>query len=100
MSDSRLTTQGEALVKDWASAKERVARLAAELNRAQCDRDNAESALSKWLLPPDAVVGEKVAVWFGDSLIQATAHMCIGSNTWCGPVTVRIKGPKFDEVFR
>lgn len=100
MSDNRLTSQGEALVKDWASAMQRVARLAAELNRAQCERDNAESALSKWLLPPDAAVGEKVAVWFGDSLIQATAHTCVGSNRWCGPVVVRVRGQKFDEVFR
>ncbi len=100
MTDNRLTSQGEALVKDWASASARVERLKSELNRAKCEADNAETALSKWLLPPDAVVGEKVAVWFGDSLIQATAHTCIGSNTWCGPVTVRIKGSKFDEVFR
>lgn len=100
MSDNGVTREGETLVKAWASAAERVKRLKSELSRAECDRDNAESALSKWLLPPDAVVGEKVAVWFGDSLIQATAHTCIGSNTWCGPVVVRLRGPKFDEVFR
>ena len=100
MSENRLTSQGEALVRDWVLATQRVERLKAELNRATCDRDNAESALSKWLLPPDAVVGEKVAVWFGDSLIQATAHTCIGSNTWCGPVVVRLRGQKFDEAFR
>lgn len=100
MSDNGVTREGEVLVKDWVSAKERVARLAAELNRAQCDRDNAEAALSKWLLPPDAVVGEKVSVWFGDSLIQATAHTCVASNTWSGPVIVRLRGPKFGEMFR
>lgn len=100
MSDNRLTADGEALVKSWVSAVQRVERLKAELNRATCDRDNTESALSKWLLPPDAVVGEKVAVWLGDSLIQATAHTCIGSDTWCGPVVVRLRGKKFDEVFR
>ena len=100
MSDNGVTREGEALVKEWLSTRERVARLAAELNRAQCERDNAEIALSKWLLPPDSVVGEKVAVWFGDSLIQATARECVGSNTWCGPVIVRLRGPKFGEMFR
>lgn len=100
MSDNGVTREGEALLKDWVQNTERVKRLKAELNRAECDRDNAESALSKWLLPPDSVLGEKVAVWFRDSLIQATAHTCVGLNTWCGPVTIRLKGPKFDEAFR
>lgn len=100
MSDNGVTREGEALVKEWLSTKERVARLAAELNRAQCERDNAEIALSKWLLPPDSVVGEKVAVWFGDSLIQATARECVASGKWAGPVIVRTRGKHLDEMFR
>ena len=100
MSDNGVTREGEALVKEWVFASERVRRLKEELSRAECDRDNAEIALSKWLLPPDAVVGEKVSVWFGDSLIQATAHTRVASNTWSGPVAVRLRGPKFGEMFR
>ena len=95
-----LTHRGLELVRDWANTKARLERLRDDLNRAQCEADNAEIALSKWLLPPDAVVGEKVAVWFGDSLIQATAHTCLGTGQWSGPVIVRTRGKKFDETFR
>lgn len=97
---NELTREGVDLVKQWVFATERVRRLQEELNRAQCDRDNAEIALSKWLLPPDATVGEKIAVWFGDSLIQATADTCVGSGVWTGKVAVRLRGPKFGEMFR
>lgn len=94
------TREGVDLAKEWVSATERVKRLQAESNRAQCDLDNAETALSKWLLPPDATVGEKVSMWFGDSLLQATADTCVGSNVWTGKVVVRLRGPKFGDTFR
>lgn len=94
------TREGVDLAKEWVAAANRVKDLEAALSRARCDRDNAEIALSKWLLPPDATVGEKVSMWFGDSLIQATADTCVSSNTWTGKVVVRLRGPKFGDTFR
>lgn len=96
---NELTKDGVELVKDWLRTKKRVERLKEELNRAEAEAQNAEIALSRWLLPPDSVVGEKVAVWFGDSLVQATAHTCLASGRWSGPVIVRLRGKHFTEMF-
>ncbi len=98
--DNRPTNHGVQAAKRWVAAVKRLELMKAELNRAQCEASNAESALAAWLLPPDAVVGEKVSMWFGDTLLQAQAKECIGTKQWAGPVTVRIKGPQFEDTFR
>jgi hypothetical protein len=45
-------------------------------------------ALAKWMLPEDVKEGEKIAVWFGDSLIQVE----YGYEHTDPVVTVRARG--------
>lgn len=99
MNDTGVTKVGEELVREWWAAKQRAQRLRDEASRADTEARNAELELSRWLLPSDAVQGEKVGVWFIDSLVQATAESFVG-NGWTGPVIIRTAGKKFLEVFR
>lgn len=83
--------EGERLIKQWLSATERLERAKSEKNSAECDVVNAQNALAKWLLPDDAKPGEKIAVWFGDSLIQAEVPQEIGRDA---KVTIRTRGKR------
>jgi hypothetical protein len=65
-----LTSEGERLVRAWLDAKKGVEHAESQLNSAECALANAHDALAKWLAPGDMKVGEKIAVWHGDSLIQ------------------------------
>jgi len=62
--------EGKRLIEQWLGAQRRTAQ--AELNWRDCTRDEreAETALATWLAPSDAKPGEKIAVWYGNSLIQ------------------------------
>lgn len=70
MSDA-LTITGETLVKSYLSAIEHEEYCKRRLNHATTARMNAETKLAEWILPADAQVNEKIAVWQGDSLFQA-----------------------------
>ncbi len=89
--------EGERLVKDWWSAKNEARRLRERADAAETEARNAEIALSKWILPKECKPMEQIAIWFGDSLIQATAETPVGSY-WSGPVIVRLQGPRFNEL--
>lgn len=65
-----VTPEGERLIKDWQAAQERLVRARSEVNGAECAVNNAMNALGRWLAPDDAEKGEKIAVWYGDSLVQ------------------------------
>lgn len=67
---SDVTREGARLIAEWMRATEAVKRCRMDLNRAECDEKNAQLALGKWLMPDDAKVGEKIAVWEGTSLFQ------------------------------
>lgn len=58
-------------IKRWKFATEQVADLKQQLNKAECEMRNSETALAKQLLPGDAKANEKFCVWYGDSLIAA-----------------------------
>ncbi len=66
-----LTYAGQRVVDTWLEAQKAVASARDQLNRRDTDLLNATAQLGKWLLPSDAKPGEKIAVWHGDSLIQA-----------------------------
>lgn len=91
-----ITHHGDRLVREWFGTLQRRARAQQELARAEADFRNAERELSNWLLPPDAREGETSGVWFGDSLIQATALEPFDGK-WFGPVKLRLQGPKWLE---
>lgn len=82
------TSEGERLVKNWLSEQEHLERCKSDLNRAQCDLANAKNALAKWILPNDAKKGEKIAIWYGDSLIQVEVENEFHDTT----ITVRVRG--------
>ena len=91
--------QGRELIRAWSKANDRVSELRAQLQRAETEAANAEVALSRWVLPRDAGHGEVISIWFGDSLIQATATDNI-VGAWSGKVKWRTRGPKLLEFLR
>lgn len=84
----KVTSEGEAHIKRWKFATERVANLKRELSAAECELSNSETALAKWLLPDDAKAMENFCVWCGDSLITA------GHNNGNHFVELRTRGPQ------
>lgn len=97
---SEVVSEGKRLIELWLTARNRVENLDMQRSSAACDVLNAEAALAKWLAPDDAKPGEKIAVWFGDSLIQVEIGGVV-TETGEGPgfvsstrVTIRKRGPK------
>lgn len=89
-----VTSDGKELIKRWLDAKSLLHRAEAEVSRRIADDKEAKQLLAKWLLPDDAQPGEKIAVWFGDSLIQVTK----GYQNYPHEVAVRTRGHKFHEL--
>ncbi len=86
-----VTAKGKTLIDNWLNAKQRIERLKRDLNTAECDYANTALALGKWLAPSDAKPGEKIAVWYGDSLFQT--EITNGDPI----ITVRLRGKHFGE---
>lgn len=63
-------------------------RLRRNVIQAGIDLAKATDLLAKWLLPGDAKPGEKIAVWYGDSLVQVEAPHDGQKPT----ITVRTRG--------
>lgn len=103
---NEITRDGSELVKRWLATVDELKRSKDAVNRADCDERNAQSALAKWLMPSDMGNGEKVAVWFGDSLIQVelapVESFSPGSDVahvrYEPKVTVRLRGKRFGEL--
>lgn len=101
-----LTREGENLVRNWLTSQEHVRQQRSALNSAECDEANCHSALAKWLIPEDAKPGEKIAVWFGDSLIQVEVGGVPQGETHNGfaqaltstKVTIRKRGKEFHRL--
>lgn len=72
----RLTSEGNTLVEGWKRAMNRLKDAKRELSSAETDFTNSTNALGKWMLLPEVTKptpGEKICVWYHDSLIQVTA---------------------------
>lgn len=69
-----VTSEGEQKILRWLRAKEAQEQAERELNRRQCDTSNSKNDLAKWMVPGDAKPGEKIAIWYGDSLIQVEVN--------------------------
>lgn len=104
---SDVTSEGQRLVTAWLRCVDEHRRKQQAVYDAARDVSEAEAALAKWLAPPDAKPGEKIAVWFGDSLIQVevggvTPPMPEGATIGDGPsqtkVTIRSRGKHFEEL--
>lgn len=87
----KVTRDVEDHVKRWKLAAEQVRNLKRQLNKAECELRNSETALAKCLLPDDAMANEKFCVWYGDSLIAARC------NNGHDSVELRTRGKNWDR---
>ena len=62
--------EGARVIDQWLKAKAQVKACQDQLSHAHLAVSDAEHDLVAWLMPGDAKPGEKIAVWYGDSLIQ------------------------------
>jgi hypothetical protein len=100
-----VTSEGNRLISQWLRCIDDHRRKQQAMWDAQKDVNESEAALIKWLAPPHAKPGEKIAVWFGDSLIQVemgydvppTQDDGIGTRVPTR-VTVRSRGKHFEEL--
>jgi hypothetical protein len=88
-----VTSEGDRLIKSWLLALSKVKRVETELCSARFILKSTEADLAKWLMPDDVQPGEKIAVWYGDSLIQVEViHEKLGGPS----VTIRKRGHKLE----
>lgn len=87
-----VTVTGRNKIERWQRAVQRLDSAKRDVNSAECELENAMNDLGRWILPEDADVGEKIAIWFGDSLIQCekTDHSGIGTYR----LTIRTRGQR------
>jgi hypothetical protein len=107
MSDGDVTSEGGRLIAAWLNCVDNHRRHQQAMWDAFKDVQQTEAALAKWLAPPDAKPGEKIGVWFGDSLIQVEVGgvqppMPEGATVGEGPsqtrVTIRYRGKHFEKL--
>lgn len=58
------------LIKEFEETKQLLNTARSDVVRRNLDMEQAERTLGEWLRPKDMVPGEKIGVWFGDSLYQ------------------------------
>lgn len=67
----RLTKDGDAKANSWKLAQTTVVRMERDLSAGRIDLREATQSFGRWLMPPDARVGEAICVWMGDTLVRA-----------------------------
>lgn len=90
-----VSSDGQRLIRNWMAAASNVECAKQAVNRTECALTNATNELARWLLPDDAKVGEKISVWFGDSLVQVEKT---SDNPTDGTVTIRKRGRSLDRA--
>ena len=100
-----VTSEGQRLIGQWLRCVDDHRRKQQAVYDAFKDVNESEAALIKWLAPTDAKPGEKIAVWFGDSLIQVEMGYDVPSKQDGVPservstrVTIRTRGKHFEEL--
>jgi len=89
---SDLTRDGARYVAAYLRAATYLRRRREDVERAERDMVEAETVLGEWILPPDARIGETIAVWEGDSLFAATKTV-VGVR-----VEIRSRGKHFHDL--
>ena len=67
---SDVVERGKQLIEAWFRAQEDFNQCKSRMLSAELQVRDSKDALAKWLLPADAVKNEKIAIWYGDQLIQ------------------------------
>jgi hypothetical protein len=97
MRDDDLTREGHERTGAYLQATLERDRARERWDRAERDLRDATVALARWLLPDDAKIDERIAVWRGDSLFTAWKHaLPEGGHGY--RVEVRTRGKHFDEL--
>ena len=65
-----VTKEGQNLLDNWITIKQEVDKYQRYEKSAQEHLAEVTKRLANWMLPDDAVWGEKVCVWYLDNLIQ------------------------------
>jgi hypothetical protein len=91
---SDVTNEGERLIKNWLAVRDRVSRAHAEVTKLEKEERDTRKELAKWLKPMDATPGEKIAVWYGDTLVQVHVQ----NPGFDDIVTVRQRGKALAEI--
>ncbi|HXJ66866.1 MAG TPA: hypothetical protein VNN79_24175 [Actinomycetota bacterium] len=84
-----VTSEGKRAIDEWQNAIKMVDQARSRLRNAEGALETTEERLAKWMLPEDATVGEKIAVWHGDSLIQVEV---LGLNPLKTKISIRTRG--------
>lgn len=81
------SSEGTKLIEEWRAAKRATERARSELANRQHLENICAGAVGKWLMPPDASIGEKIGVWFGDinliNEILVCATKCVDGYFIC-----------------
>ena len=62
--------EGEELITRWRNSVKQKQNVLDNLTKANRELQTSEEKLAMWLLPKDALEGEKFCIWYGDSLIS------------------------------
>jgi hypothetical protein len=100
-----VTQEGFRVLSEWLRASNTAEAQRARMDAAYRDLEEAQEALVAWMLPPaiKAQPGERICIWFGDSLIQVeVGGVCsnVGGNSHrtSTKVTVRYQGREFHKL--
>ena len=76
---NNVTEKTHGLVQRWIQCKQAKKPTESELNRIQCELDNAQNELGKWLVPEGSDAKESFHIWFGSGILKADK---IGQNSY------------------
>ncbi len=85
-----VTREGKTLIENWQRAVQYRDRAVNDLSRTNKTLAECESRLADWMLPEDVDVGEKIAIWYGDSLIQVEVREPAPNRLV--RITIRLRG--------
>lgn len=66
------TTKVELLIKAWYQSARELESLKTRVDQLTIQHKEHTEQLADILLPADALAGEKIGVWYGDSIIMAS----------------------------
>lgn len=84
-----VTRDGRTVINAWLDATQTHERKRKDLSLAGNEVTRTERELIRWICPSDVKLGEKIAVWSNDSLVQVhvtTLHPLDGD------ITIRTRG--------
>lgn len=95
---SDVTDKGKQLIEHYFRSMSRLSQAEQRLHSEKLVAIEAQIDLASWLLPEDAKNGEKIAVWYGDSLIQVEVKSMTLEGDFCKTeITIRKRGRSLSQ---